>query len=113
MFGNFFNRKKPNNDGLAEGLKMAELAANKVGDEWKAIAYVAFVGHAQRHKFFTTEDVRLSLKNFPHPPELRAWGHIARMAQKNGIVESHDLVRPKSKSVHGRHLTLWQSTLLR
>lgn len=112
MWRNIFKRKKPENDGLAEGLHMAKLAADKVGEEWKAEAYQAFVAYARTHKYFTTEDVRHSLTDFPHPKELRAWGYIAREAQRNGIVINCDLVRPKSRTVHGRHATLWQSALL-
>jgi len=112
MFGNLFNREKPQDDGLAEGIRMAKLAADKAGEEWKAAAYHAFVAYARTHKYYTTEDVRHSLSDFHHPSELRAWGHIARAAQRNGVVVSHDLVRPKSRTVHGRHVTLWQSTML-
>lgn len=112
MFGNLFNRQKPSDDGVAEGIKMAKLAADKAGEEWKAAAYHAFVAYARTHKYFTTEDVRLSLENFPHPPELRAWGHIASTARRNGVMVFHDLVRPKSRNVHGGHVTLWQSTML-
>ena len=107
-----FKREKPESDGLAEGVRLAKLAADKAGEEWKARAYQAFVAYARTHKYFTTEDVRFSLDKFPHPPELRAWGHIARSAQKNGIVVFHDLVRPKSRNVHGKHINLWQSTML-
>jgi len=91
---------------------MAKLSANKQGAEWQAAAYQAYVEHARKHKFFTTEDVRFNAKHVPHPTDPRAWGYIAKIAQKNGIMIAVDLVRPKSKTVHGRHCTLWQSTLL-
>jgi len=114
MFDNLFGwgKSKPQDDGVAEGVRLAKLAADKAGDEWKAAAYQAFIAYAKTHKYFTTEDVRLSMKDAPQPMQLRAWGHIARTAMREGVIIHHDLVRPKSRGVHGKHVNLWQSTLL-
>lgn len=90
-----------------DGIKLAKFAADKAGDEWKAAAYQAFVDHARRHKYFTTEDVRASMKGKFQPREMRAWGHIAMTAKRNGIVSNADLVR--GKHTHGRFVTLWHS----
>jgi hypothetical protein len=38
---------------------------------------------------------------------MRAWGHIAVMARRNGIVSNADLVRGKHSQ--GRFVTLWHS----
>lgn len=103
---------KPKDDGVAEGLRLAKLSADKAGEEWKAAAYQAFIAYAKTHKYFTTEDVRYSMKDVPQPHQLRAWGHIARTALKNGVIIHHDFVRPRSRTVHGKHVNLWQSTLL-
>jgi hypothetical protein len=105
-------RPKASDEGVAEGLRLVKLTADKAGDEWKLAAYQAFIAYAKSHKYFTTEDVRFSMKNAPQPSQLQAWGHIARLALKNGVMVHHDFVRPKSGTVHGKHVNLWQSTLL-
>ncbi len=114
MLKGLFNwlASKPKDEGVAEGLRLAKLSADKAGDEWKAAAYQAFIAYAKTHKYFTTEDVRQSLKDAPQPQDLRAWGHIARAALRNGVMVHHDFVRPKSRTVNGRYINLWQSTLL-
>jgi hypothetical protein len=76
------------------------------------MAYQAYVEHARRHKYFTTEDVRRDAKNVPKPTDSRAWGHIARSAQKNGIIVYFETMRSKSASTNGRFINIWKSTLL-
>jgi hypothetical protein len=97
---------------LEEGLRLAKLSANKQGPEWNALAYQAYVEHARRHRFFTTEDVRKAAKNVPAPTNNSAWGYIAKSASKNGIMVEFEVMRSKSLSTHGRHIIIWQSTLL-
>lgn len=103
----FPSRKAVKKTDAMEGIRLAQLAADKAGDEWKAAAYQAFVDHARRHKYFTTEDVRAAMKGKCQPKEMRAWGHIAMTAKRNGIVKNADLVR--GKQTHGRFVTLWHS----
>jgi hypothetical protein len=91
---------------------LAKLSANKQGAEWQAAAYQAYVEHAKRHRFFTTEDVRKAAKNVPAASNNSAWGHIAKTASKNGIMIEFETMRSKSPSTHGRHIIIWQSTLL-
>jgi len=108
----FIKCKKPSGDPVAEGLKMAKLSADKQGQEWQALAYQAYVEHAKRHRFFTTEDVRKAAENVPAATNNSAWGHIAKAASKNGIMVEFETMRSKSASTHGRHIIIWQSTLL-
>ena len=115
LFANFLQKSKPTSQpssALGEGLRLAKLSANKQGPEWQAAAYQAYVEHAKRHRFFTTEDVRKSAKNVPATSNNSAWGHIAKTASKNGIMVEFETMRSKSPSTHGRHIIIWQSTLL-
>lgn len=99
------------NEGLQIGHAKAEDAANNAGEAWKHLAYVAFVKHAKRHEFFLTEDVRNDNPNLPPPPDMRAWGYVARQAKKEGVVSGHSFTRAKSKSVHGMVVTMWKSNI--
>jgi hypothetical protein len=109
---NFFKRKSPSENPVVKGLRLAKLSADKQGPEWQAAAYQAYVEHAKRHRFFTTEDVRKAAKNVPAASNNSAWGHIAKKASKNGIMVEFETMRSKSASTHGRHIIIWQSTLL-
>jgi len=92
------------------GLERAKQAADHAGDEWKAAAYQAFVQHAKEHKTFTTEEVRMANPDLPAPPDMRAWGHIAKSAEKSEIVEAVGYKRAQSSN--GRVSVLWGSTLI-
>jgi hypothetical protein len=99
------------NEGLKIGHDMAELAAEKCGDDWKESAYDAFVEYAKSHTFFTTEDVRKSRPDIFMIGDNRAWGSIARRAAKNEIVEHAGVARAKSLAVHGVMITKWRSLI--
>lgn len=99
------------NEGLEIGHAMAELAANNAGESWKQKAYLAFVCYAKTHPYFVTEDVRLDAAEISEPPDRRAWGQIALQAKRDGIVVAHNLVRAKSRSVHGMIVTQWKSLI--
>lgn len=100
------------NEGLQLGLDMAELAAKHAGEQWKADAYQAFVAYARKNKRFTTEQVRKANPDFPPAPDQRAWGAIAKQAERDDIVSSAGWTRAKSKTVHGMVVTLWESQLI-
>lgn len=99
------------NESLALGHVMAELAGDNAGEGWKEAAFAAFVDHARRHKFFTTEEVRQSNPNLSSPPDTRAWGVVARRAAKDGVVTSAGWTRAKSMTVHGMVVTRWESQM--
>lgn len=99
------------NEGLQIGHVMAEVAANNAGETWKRMAYEAFVNHAKNHEFFVTEDVRNDNLDIPPPPDKRAWGYIALIAKREGVVSSHSLVKSKRRICHGRILTMWWSNI--
>lgn len=95
------------------GHAKAEQAADRAGDDWKALAYAAFVAHAEHHSILTTEDVRVAAVNVPAPPDGRAWGAITRIALNNGIIELHGHARAKQRHVHGMRVTQWRSKIAR
>jgi hypothetical protein len=101
------------NEGLQIGHSMAEAAANNAGEDWKRMAYEAFVKHAKSHEFFVTEDVRNGNPDIPLPPDKRAWGYIALEAKREEVVSSYSLVRSKSRICHGRILTMWRSNIFK
>ena len=115
LFANFFQKSKPISKpltALEEGYRLAKLSSDKQGTDWQAAAYRAYVEHARRHRFFTTEDVRRSAKNVPAATNNSAWGHIAKTASNNGIMMEFETMRSKSPSTHGRHIIVWKSMLL-
>ena len=101
----------PKPTGLEIGHARAEDAADHAGDAWKEIAFAAFVEYAKDHRRFVTEDVRSANPDVGSPPDLRAWGHVALRAKREGIVQSAGVTRAKSLTVHGMHVTLWESLL--
>lgn len=95
---------------LEHGLEMAKLAAERAGQEWQAIAYQAFVNYAKNNKRFTTEEVRKANPELPPAPDQRAWGHIAKAAQKAEIIEAAGYKRAASSN--GRVSVLWESQII-
>jgi len=100
-------------EGLAIGHTMADLAADNAGSDWREAALTAFENHARQHTRFTTEEVRLASTDVPAPPDMRAWGAVARAACRAGIVESDGWVRANSRTVHGMVVTSWRSKICR
>jgi hypothetical protein len=100
---------------IAEGVRLghegADRAADAAGELWKADALEAFIRHARRHKNFTTEDVRLANPDLRCASDLRAWGHIATRAKKDGVVEHAGYARSISANVHSSVNTLWGSLI--
>ena len=96
-------------EGLALGHASAEIAAAHAGSEWVRIALEAFLAHAKTHQTFTTEQVRQAFPDLPLPPDMRAWGGVARLAKTEGIAEPIDWVRADSRTVHGMVVALWRS----
>jgi hypothetical protein len=91
------------------GLEMAQLAADKCGDNWKVAAMSAFKNYAESHSTFTTEDVRLANDNIHTGGDPRAWGSIAQSAKKMGIIEFCGY-KPVTSS-NGSAKVLWRSLI--
>jgi hypothetical protein len=97
-----------NISGHETGVQLADLAADKAGDEWKISAYDAIVRHAKQYNEFTIEDVRNSNLDLPSPPTERAWGSVTIKAKKNKVI-----TKAGTTSVqNGRMIAvLWRSNI--
>lgn len=91
------------------GLEMAQLAADKCGDDWKVAAMSAFKRHAEQHQTFTTEDVRRANDNIHTGGDPRAWGNIAQSAKKQGVIEFGGYTPVTSSN--GSAKVLWRSLI--
>lgn len=104
------------NEGLDLGHTMANVAADNADiqhDFWRAQAYMMFIAHAKKNRFFTTEDVRNENPDMPEPPDNRAWGAVALQAKKDNCIRAQGFVRSKNLSVHGSIVTHWMSLIYR
>lgn len=101
--------KLKSNDSLAEGHRLAELAAKKAGEDWQAAAYKAFIDFAKQYPRFTTEQVRFANPGIICDGDTRAWGAIARRAAANEAVQALGWTR--SIVCHGRPVTEWASLI--
>lgn len=109
--GDLFGEPEPKREptGLELGHEAAERAADHAGERWKADAYAAFCEYARGHRLFTTEEVRDAHPEIVAPPTLRAWGHIALRAKREGLVVGQGVSTAKARNVHGNMVTLWRS----
>jgi len=98
--------------GLAEGYLQAEQAALAQGEAWIAMAAMGlrmFLAQLLPDQTFMAIEMRnwvMANTDVPEPTELRAWGSIIRLAQKEGLIISCGTVCPRH--VHGRTVTLWK-----
>ena len=94
-----------------EGIARVAAGAN---DEWKALMYGLVVKVAERQPKFISDDVFALLDEIPSPPETtdkRAFGHIMRLAQKNGICSkaNEPAIPSQRKNIHRSLCAVWQS----
>ena len=94
--------------GYEIGERMASLAADNAGEEWKSLAFNALVSYAKTHDTFTIEDVRRASHDVPLAPTEKAWGHIAISAKKDGVISRHGTANVQN----GRMIAvLWKSNI--
>ena len=101
-------------DGLALaklGRQRAAYSAERAHPGWNDKALALFEAYARKNADFTTEDVRYANPEFEAPPEMRAWGSVARRASALGIVKSEGVTRAQSNSVHSMWVTNWKSLI--
>lgn len=94
------------------GAQLAADHADKVNNDWQLIAYNSLLAHAKTHEFFTIEQVRLYSAHVPKPPSERAWGQIAIMAHKAGIISRSSIQATTNKTAHGCFATVWRSLIV-
>lgn len=92
------------------GIARAADHADRSSEDWSDRAFSAFVSTAKRLPYFTTEQARqLAPDDLPDPPDKRAWGHVARRAVREGIVERAGFVTADDPRVHCNVVTRWRS----
>lgn len=103
-----FNTAKARRD---RGMARAVEHANRTQPGWQDLALDAFRAYAVTHPSFTTEQVRTASTSVQQPPDKRAWGHVARRACKEGIVQKIGMVQAKSPTVHCMYVSLYESRI--
>jgi hypothetical protein len=95
--------------GIVLGIQGAERAAANAGTEWKERAFEAFARYASgSESAFLMEDVRAANPSLPAPPDLRAWGQVARRASKAGLVKWGGYTKATDPKVHGNPVSFWE-----
>lgn len=90
------------------GAQAAADRADRIHGDWTDKAYAAFVAYAKTHPKFTTEDVIAASPEVPQAPEKRAWGAIALMAKRRGLIRKVGFDTAKSAHAHSRPVSVWQ-----
>lgn len=94
-----------------EGKEAAVAHANSAAPDWSEQASGMFALYAQAHqgRVFMTEDVRIwaEQQGLPRPPDARAWGHIATMALRDGVVAKAGMANCKRASGHAGPRSTW------
>lgn len=99
-------------DARDTGITQAADHADAVSPRWTDRAYDALVHHANRHTFFTVEQVRMAFAGvLPDPPSSRAWGAVVLKAARAGIVSRAGHTEAEDPAVHCNLVTLWRSNL--
>ena len=94
--------------GHAAAQASAERADREI-DDWTLKAVALFAEYASRSfNPFLTEEARVFAEShgLPSPPDGRAWGHIAKRCQRDGMIISAGF--GAAKSSNGSPKVLWK-----
>lgn len=93
-----------------EGMRHAIDHADSRELNWSNRAYDLFVQYACLHGEFMTEDVRewAEQQGLPQPPDRRAWGAIAAIARRRGVVVHVRYAPQKSVNAHRAPKSVWR-----
>ncbi|MDB5777583.1 MAG: hypothetical protein JWP38_3716 [Herbaspirillum sp.] len=94
-----------------QGAETAAAHADRIVPDCSTRALAVFLAYAEHHSEFTTEDVIVSAVTLPAPVELRAWGHVALQAKKQGAIVSIGHCCAKQRKSHARPVTQWRSLI--
>jgi len=93
------------------GIQRAVDHADKVTPSWSDRAVELFLAYCQENKgtTFMTEDGRWYAEalGLPEPPDKRAWGAIAMMAKKRGVIRGNGYAPQKAVNAHCAPKTVW------
>jgi hypothetical protein len=93
------------------GIQRAIDHANAVHPTWQDQAVDLFLAYCQEHKgsTFMTEDVRWYAENLglPAPPDKRAWGAIAVIVKRKGLIKGNGYAPQKAVNAHCAPKTVW------
>ena len=98
----------PLEKGYAAAKASADRADKELGD-WTGKAAALFAEFAKQtaHPFLTEDARRYAESNgLSEPPDGRAWGHVAKRCQKEGIIVSAGF--GSAKSSNGSPKVLWK-----
>ncbi len=94
-----------------DGMKQALDHANAVNNQWQVQALTFFFRYCLEHRneSFMTEDVRwwAEESGLPEPPDKRAWGAIANIAKRRGLIRSIGYAPQKATNAHCAPKTVW------
>ena len=93
-----------------KGIAQAVDHADAVVDNWSRLAYAFLERYcrSRSHREFMIEDVRkASIGIVPEPPSKRAWGPIAMMAVRNGLIVRSGYRAVTNKYAHYTPATVW------
>jgi hypothetical protein len=93
-----------------KGIEQAVKSAESKHEEWKEIAYKAFVewieAKTTNHSFLL-EDFREQAKSVPEPPSKRAYGYLTIRAAKDGLIRKIGYASVKNPKAHAANASLW------
>ena len=93
------------------GIQRAVDHADKVTPSWSDRAVELFLAYCQENKgkTFMTEDVRWYAEalGLPEPPDKRAWGAIAVIAKRRGVIRGNGYAPQKAVNAHCAPKTVW------
>lgn len=96
-----------------KGIQQAVDHANAVTPSWCDRAVEMFLAYCQEHKgkSFMTEDVRWYAENLglPEPPDKRAWGGVAMIVKKRGLIRGNGYAPQKAVNAHCAPKTVWMA----
>lgn len=97
--------------GADKGAMLAAAKADRVIESWSESARQLFEMYANMHpEGFMTEDVRQWAEKlgFDAPPDNRAWGYVAKSANRDGVVRANGFEKQRSANCHGSPKTVWR-----
>lgn len=92
-----------------QGIEKAKQSANERTQYWSKRALFFLKQYMRAHPVFTIEQVRIASENhLPEPPHARAWGAVAVMAKKQGLIKRISYAPSQNPKAHCATVSVWQ-----